>query len=528
LSSIYLSIITGCKKISEGNTTESENITKQDSTSASYFSRDGSSLLPHTNEALLKLMRDGGGGSISVNYDSTCTNCNADSIVTFPSFIFPINESGMLSFASMADYEGFIKAAGLMEDLWTYSKIDYEDTPDEIYHLGEESLNSLDSLLGFSSLRHKYELNEYYNYDWADTASIYVDDEDYPTVLNTDYEVKIGTKYYKYLSNSILAIVHNGSIQTLDSLRVFGFFMPRSNVTLYNEEVQSYETPNEIFYGEGGCDNFVLYGFASNVTPQNPGTTQWNVRLNFSNFYNQSSTSQPSLAVLADYTINWGDGNIETFRDRYRSPAIKFHTYSQSIPVGGSVTKNISISCTVVNPQADCCLLLFHCPGIANEIFTASTNVTLSIPPDPGDCLDKNIKRKFYGAQLSVNGKAYRLYCKLKQKSDPQIGFSHVTATVIFEKQKTNGSWKKANSISTIGLNLRGKIYNDYSCDNVFGTLNNSEWRNKKKKLKIKDNNVTSSFRSRKSLPNAINADFIWTYNNGQTLVGVYNERLKP
>lgn len=39
---------------------------------------------------------------------------------------------------------------------------------------------------------------------------------------------------------------------------------------------------------------------------------------------------------------------------------------------------------------------------------------------------------------------------------------------------------------------------------------------------------LPEDFRTQKKLPSAINADFIWTYSNGQGVIGNYSELLRP
>lgn len=136
-------IITSCKKISENIGEKPEDLKNQEIN----FSRGGGGnyIYDYTNLDLLKLVRTGVGGY--VNVDSSCNSCTADTFfVNFPSYTPPVNNGGILSFSTSNDYNLFVKAANLMEDLWIYSNEDFEDTPNEIYHLGEESLNSLDSL----------------------------------------------------------------------------------------------------------------------------------------------------------------------------------------------------------------------------------------------------------------------------------------------------------------------------------------------------------------------------------------------
>ncbi len=527
-----LILVISCRKISEETSSETRKQTTTQGQNAGNANKGDT--YKYANENLLQLVLTGEGGWIQL--DSNCNDIEADTLcrIKFPEFISPSNTGGMLSFASESDYNNFIAAANLMERLWQYPKTDYEDTPEEINHLGEESFNALDSALGFQSLRHKYEINEFYDSDWTDTAYSYLDNDDYTIVMNQDGEVKIGTNYYKYLFDDVITIVNNSNLGALNLVRQRQIFARDPDVHFFNENLGRLMTqeegggsgnPPNGTGGTHGCGNFEIYGFASNTTPPVVGTTQWTVRLLFSGFYNLGTTAILPC-VKANWQINWGDGTTETFVDNFSSPAIRFHTYTQAIQQGGSVTKNISITCQIVNVCTDP-LISFNCPNITNLVFNASASVVLAIPPPAEECMGNNIRRKFYDAQFSVGGKNYRLHCKLKQQPKPAIGWPDITATVIFEKQKGN-KWKKANPVHTMGLILRGKVYSGEVCNVVYKTLNYSEWTGRKSKIKLKETNLQWAFHSRKSLPNAINADYIWYYNNGQSAVGVYNEVLKP
>jgi len=142
--------------------------------------------------------------------------------------------------------------------------------------------------------------------------------------------------------------------------------------------------------------------------------------------------------------------------------------------------------------------------------------------------MGKTVKRDFNGKQFTVNGKEYRLECKLKQKIAPFSGQSHIKAIAVFTKW-TGSRWKNTKSLKDIVLRLRGNVYNELTCSKLFVSLDKmfSKNRSTKIKLKTKDFELPGYFNTRKSLPLAINADFIWSYNN-QTYFGNYQEVLKP
>jgi hypothetical protein len=449
--------------------------------------------------------------------------------VAFPIYKPPVNVGGMLSFFSMNDYNSFIDAVDLLEDAWAYPApaINYEDTPAEIYHLGEEPLNALDSALTFKSLRYKYEKYDFYNHDWADTASINVEDDDYQIVSNEKYEVKIGTDYYKYVASNIIAVVKNANTKALDSVRIFGYFYNHSDVSYYNDDSGTYVKPAGTQQPLGGCNDFDIYAFADNLTPQST-INLWTVELGFAGYYSTSFLSSPS--VLGDYTINWGDGSaIESFRDFFYSPKRRRHVYNQTVAPGNSVQKQIIVTCRMVNPtQSE----LFYCANPTTLLLSQSASVTLTHPP-PIDCLWGHYKRKFNGQQQYAGSVLYRLECTMTQKTSPFIGFPKLKIKATFTKRKGN-RWKKTKPVNSVILKLRGDVYNTTYCDVASGTcvslykrLNEMKSTSNKKTLKLKVKGLPC-FTTNRIMPFAINADFIWTYNQNQSLAGNYNELIKP
>ncbi|HMU47995.1 MAG TPA: hypothetical protein PKC72_16605 [Chitinophagaceae bacterium] len=485
----------------------------------------------------MQLILSGSGGYIQVDSSYVGGVADTSGLVEFPNYTPPINNGGMLSFRTMEDYDFFIKSVDLMEDLWKYDNVDYEETPYEIFHLGDESLNAFDSALNFSSLRNKYELNEFNDPNWIDTASLYVEDDDYQIVLNLDHEVKIGEKYYKFINDNIIAEINDNSA-TLDSVRAMGVFTPGSNFRLYDQLNGTIVSTPEWVEITQGCTDYHLGVSASFGTFLSNGNARW--RLNTMNI-NPLTASQSNYYsnVKARYTVDWGDGNIQILEGYFGLANIFSHVYQY--PLTGYQDKTITVSCQLItqsNPSGGYLNLIQDCPDLPNIIFISRITVRLDSYNYP-DCLSGRIIRDFNGVTRLVNGELYRVDCKLKQVTET-AGFifnwqrPKIVATIVFRKLK-NGKWKKKKSLGELILNLRGNVYRNYDCTNLFYTINETKTKNKKKKIKLSIlgkvgtyEYFPSSILTHRYLPIAINADYIWKYNNNQVIVGNYNEVLKP
>ena len=427
----------------------------------------------------------------------------------------------------MNDFDSFIKATYLLEDLWKSSGIDYEDTPQEIYHLGEESLNALDSVLGFQSLRTKYDLNEYYNHDWADTASLYVEDDDYQIALNQNHEIKIGSKFYKFIFNSIVAIVNNNNTAALDSVRLYGIFAVNADILYYNEETGLYEDPSKQ-EGTGGtqsCSNFNPRSFA---TPHYSLSQNWVDLATFLQYTSPlSGYPQNYRSVKGYYTIDWGDGVVESFTGYLIEVNYFKHIYQW--PVTGSVVKNITVRCQLIpqsNPTNGYNLLIQDCPDLLNIIWTITTTVKLDSFNYP-DCMNNSIRREFMGIERTVNGTRYRLECKIKKSKNPVFWSPSIKATAKFTKLKNN-KWKNTKSLNDMILTVRGSVFRTYDCNQSWLEINRTVIKSRKNKIKNRHSNLIYGVYTKRNLPSAINVDFIWKYNNNQSQVSNFNELLNP
>ncbi len=520
----FILLLVACKKVVE-QSPEKAPVAEHEA-----FVGKGGIVLSHTNEHLLSLVLSGSGGIIMVD---TISVGAVDSLtqIAFPSFAPPVNNAGMLEFLAVQDYDNFIKAANLMEDLWIYSEIDYEDTPDEIYHLGEESFNALDSATGFTSLRGIYELNDFYNSSWRDTAMVYVEDDDIQIVMNQQNEVKIGDKYYKYITDNVLSKISN--LTMLDSVRAFGVFTNGRNVVHFDEETGLEVPEPEDGPVAEGCGDFYLS--VSGIIGSYP---RWGLNVMV---MNPVTGNQPSLYsnVKANYTVDWGDGSVENFVGYFG--LVNHFNHDYQYPSSGFVNRTISVTCQIISqspPSTGYSNLINNCAGLPGIVFTGTTTIKLESYNYP-ECMSGRIIREFNGNEVNVQGTWYRLACKIKQVST-FAGFiiewrrPKIVTTAIFQKFK-NGRWKKTKSLGDIKLTVRGEVYRDFSCTDIFHTINFPSTKKKKKKIKVKFLGIpgTSFFyppniRTHRNLPTAINVDFVWKYNNNQVTVGNYNEVLKP
>ena len=500
------------------------------------FSQKGGSVYQQSNDKLLKLVLSGTGGFVKI--DTSCKECTRDTsgFVEFPSYTPLVNSGGILSFASMNDYNSFIMAADLMENLWKYPDTDYEDTPLEIYHLGEESLNAFDSALGFQSLRNKYEANDFYNSDWKDTASIIVEDDDRQMVLNELCEVKIGNKYYKYVSDYMIAEI-NDNINTLDSVRIFGVLTPGRNLRFFDENEGVFTKPQWTEITQG-CADFNLALSANLSSRVNSSSYRWGIN---TSVLNPLTGSHPNryTNVRASYTIDWGDGSTENFIGYFGSVNFFYHIYQY--PTTGYIGRNVTVSCQIIqqsNPSPGYTDLIQNCTNLTNIVFTSTATIILNSENYP-DCLKGRIVRQFSGIEKYIGGTKYRVDCKLKQVGtqdgvifnwqSPKIG-----ATIVFQKLKNN-KWKKTKSIGQLILNLRGNVNTSSNCSILFYTINETRTKNKAQKIKLNILGNLNTYvyfpidiRTLKQLPFAINADYIWKYNNNQSITGNFSEILKP
>lgn len=406
----------------------------------------------------------------------------------------------------------------------------------EVFYLGDESLNAFDSAMGFQSLRSLYELGDFNDENWRDTLAVYVEDDDKQIVLNDLSEVKIGTKYYKYVTDNLMAEISD--LATLDSVRLWGVLATQgTNLRFYDEQNNTITPVGEWIQLVQGCNDFNLNLVGHFTSYVNPTSNKWTIGTMVRNpVINTNSTQNKN--IRANYTVDWGDGVVQSFEGYFG--LINYFTHIYQYPSSGYINRTITVSCQIIqqsNPSQAYLNVLANCPSVTSTIFTSSTVIKLETFNYP-DCLGGRIVRKFEGIEHIVGGTKYRVDCKLKQVSTHSSFIvawqqAKIATTVVFRKFKNN-RWKKTKSIGWLELYLKGNVYRQYDCTSLFHTIYVSQAKKKEKKLKIvvygKDPYIwfPNDFRTYRYLPTAINADFVWRYNNNQSVVANYNERLKP
>jgi hypothetical protein len=443
---LLTSICVSCRKIDHSSVSDAS-----PGQGVDLISGEGGGDIQLTNANLLNLVLSGSGGVVLV--DSTCDHCPIDTVssyrVTFPRYTPPTNIGNMLSFSTEADYNNFVIAANLMQSLWKNSEMAYEDTPLEVYYLGEESFNAFDSAMSFQSLRSLYELSDFNDENWRDTLGVYVEDDDKQIVLNDLSEVKIGSKYYKYVTDNLMAEI--GDLATLDSVRLWGVLATQgNNLRFYDEQYNTITPLGEWLELVQGCNDFNLNLVGHFTSYVNPTSNKWTIGTMVRNpVINTNSTQNKN--IKANYTVDWGDGVVQTFVGYFG--LINYFTHIYQYPSSGFINRNITVSCQIIpqsNPSQAYLNVLANCPSVTSTIFTSSTVIKLETFNYP-DCLGGRIVREFAGIEHTVGGTRYRVDCKLKQVST-HSGFivawqqAKIATTVVFRKFHNN-RWKKTKSI---------------------------------------------------------------------------------
>lgn len=459
---------------------------------------------PPTNEEMLQMVLTGIGGYI----------CETEGgIVTMPSYTPPVLENNILTFEKLEEYEKYTEALDILADHWTYSEEDYEDHPDEIYHLGDESNNAVDQALNFNSLRYQYELNDFYDSEWEDTASVIVEDIDLVNVMNTDREVKIADKYFKFISTNVYAVISNSDYEALEKVRNFGFSaINYSNVQFINQV--SNQPLTEIYAtGQGSCEDFYISIWADILTAT-PLNNTWEIELNLATHHTTWGSLTYTPIVGGTYTINWGDGTVESFyTDEAQYLKKRRHIYSDNFAPGVEVLKNISVTFVV---QLANWQMLALCPDIVGESYQAEKEVSFI---NPVACLGGYHFNKSHSQSYSIGGILYRLKYKLIQHGFPS-GFnakSKYKSVAILQKRK-NGKWKKIRPLHTVGTKMIGRIYDQeiaINCTSIREDINLEKVASHAKKVKL-NKSFEGATRSSITPPEHLHADYYFTYfSNG-------------
>jgi hypothetical protein len=372
----------------------------------------------------------------------------------------------LLQFNSSNHFQAFIVGLDSLQAKWTYYPGD-----ETFQSAGNQALNAVDSFYGITSLRRKLAQDEFNVVAVVDSLAISIIDPDLENTLNDKLEFIIGDTIYKFVSFWQVAVIPNKDMVALESVRANGLKSDHSGVYYYNQS-QNY------FYSYGSPT--MLNSFAASSSSSTSLTTQFsspcggNVRLygsaELGNSWNEAYlkidlySPNGDCSYARDYTVDWGDGNIETYPSCQNAPlnsgicnivtqgCSRRHLYNTAlIPATGSRTFTIKISAKYATSSCD--------PTLVGQVFQKEITYTVF---SPSDCKKNKYKKDILdpSLQFTYNGELYRVRGKIGQNPRPFFNggprvFPKVWAEVIFEK-KVGTSWRKTSPYYTNSVKLSG------------------------------------------------------------------------
>jgi hypothetical protein len=410
---------------------------------------------------------------------------------------------------------GYLEGLDSLQAKWDYTVGD-----EDASSIGNEALNAVDAHYGIQSLRNKVDIAEFNNIS-LDPLSASMVDPDLLNILNSNLEVIIGDTIFKYVSETVIALIPNRNFTVLDEVRERGRFTEVPCVIFYDEQQDRYIDLSSSNYisalnqPSGSCNSPRLYIWA------NAGQN-WN-----SCGLTLDLTSQDAITdcnYQREYTIDWGDGVIEstgpcrsgTTCNMVLNQCGRGHDYNTNlIPQGGSREFTIKVSAKF-NTYCN--------PAYAGVPFYKEVKYTVY---NKVDCQQMR-KEKAFESELSrfvYNGITYRVRGKLGQNPDPFLknkwrrpGY---WAEVIFEKLKNN-KWTKTTPFFDNYLSLYGYI--NANCSSIY-TISNENKRRRSKAFKIKIcNNLPSNWGTTKLSDFQLKCDVSTQYSQG--VVGIYGSKL--
>ncbi len=256
--------------------------------------------------------------------------------------------NGMLRFSSKVAFDAYLLSIEEFLDSWDYSEAD-----DTI--VGDEALNALDNVLGFSSLRYFQELQ--YEANGPDVIfDIDVPSYTLSSVLNDRYEIWIGDKIYRYINNDFMVEISNNGIDVLGLLDNYGILTENDNIQFLNlKDGEITRHP----YGEGGpkssnsstCQFKAVYPdkFTSTDRQRTFTVSLENVDGN-GNFIGPVTLVNFELKITEiggggyNSTENWSGIGFST----------KGHLFPNHLPLVALRSYKIAISGTVISPSENC------------------------------------------------------------------------------------------------------------------------------------------------------------------------------
>ena len=367
------------------------------------------------------------------------------------------NINGILHFSSQKAVSLFFDEVDSLETEYDYSNsTDWDDTEQEIYHLGDAMLNEFDSVLSFKSLRANYERLEYNDENFQEKIKNFIDDPYLPIILNENLEVVVGNKYYNFSVAGITIESSDISLDVINQIRVNGIRYINDAVTLYDIDGNVISRPND-----DRSIRVMDFFFRKEYTNQ-----ALNVEINVfvgSNYIEDYTGLNAYLYQCRqwEYTINWGDGtSTVTSSDDYMQNFA--HSYNKDvIPQGECSSYNITV--TVKKITADCYTIF---PDIFILNSTVLVGNTLSIPVCNINCFFGK-RRTTRNYEFEYEGTRYRIRGEVQQNSSPFFAWTQpkIWGRITFYK-KRGGRFKKSKPPVSLTATILGTVY-DIDCTNA-------------------------------------------------------------
>jgi hypothetical protein len=410
--------------------------------------------------------------------------------------------NGMLFFNDSTEIRLYLNALDSLQANWDYSNESfYESQPSWENHLGDAALTAIETVKGFSSLRVKYELLRRQNMDFEKNLPFYIGDPEFQCILNDKNEIRIGNNIYKYVSESIVAIVPIENTVILSRLRENGINTWGTNFHFYDEESEQTITPiSEITYrgcgGEWPAGNIGFFTIPE-IT-QNVGGDFRAIELFVNLLFD------PIQGGASKILIEWGDGFTSEAAWPYIIDDVKFpHTYNTNLAAGSCKEFTIKYTATTTIASSGC-------PIGTTFTRTKKVNICNSLP---GCTSTNHVRLPKASKQFTFEGKNYLLIGEIGQKPKAFLNSNKkIWATSHLYKKNSNGEWKDATPKFNLGAAVFGwHITNSCTTKSIY--WHHVDWQ--------KDCDVT--------IKKKINEDFgTLMQNNGENVFGHFMCQMEP